>query len=289
MLSREPAQARPIRGRFGAASASDAATSARRCASVERYGTRESIGGAVRPRVPAIDINGIQASCAGRGSPLIETAATPGAVAASRASARGTSTITRAPRSGSVAREAQEVDRVAQALLGDDEQRLARDVAAAPARRPAATRRHETQSPRGAIRIRESRARNRPAATTRARGSNALPRSSGWISIARENAAIASCSALVDVSDRPRLPHATTCCGLMRQHAPIGRDRVVVAIQRCEHEAEVVVEFRFRRTQRRASLDQRQRAGGVAALICDHAEIVQGERMVGSRSEATAR
>ena len=55
-----------------------------------------------------------------------------------------------------------------------------------------------------------------------------------------------------------------------------------MAAQRCEHEAGVVVEFRFRRTKRRTSLDQGQRAGGVTALICDHAEIVQGERLVGS-------
>ena len=57
--------------------------------------------------------------------------------------------------------------------------------------------------------------------------------------------------------------------------SPVGGDRLVVAVEGGEHQAEVVVELGFGRYACDGSLQPRQGLGGTPALVVDDAEVVQ--------------
>ena len=63
-----------------------------------------------------------------------------------------------------------------------------------------------------------------------------------------------------------------------RERATIGGDCFVVAAELGEHEPRVVVEFRFFRPQRRARSSSGHASVASAALVGDHAEIMQRQR-----------
>ena len=67
---------------------------------------------------------------------------------------------------------------------------------------------------------------------------------------------------------------------LALERAPICGNRRIVAIERSQHEACIVVEFGFRRVQDRGALEQLQGLRMTTSLVVHDAEIVKRQRML---------
>ena len=179
-----------------------------------------------------------------------------------------------------IAREADELQRVPQPLLGGENDRLAVRVRAVPARPgrrgpiPAELRNREPpivlapsfgELPMGEQRESEVPVRLREVGDQRKRAAKRGDRAGQIVHrLPRET----------EIVPRHRV------IGLQRQRALVRGDRVARSIRGEERKAEIVVELRLLRNQRDGAIEQRQRIGGAVALIQDDAEVMQRMRML---------
>ncbi len=176
-------------------------------------------------------------------------------------------------------RKAHELQRVAQALLGGQQDRAAGQGLALPARRRRRCRRAErlrAMTPLvfapalGVLTGDEQRQRQVPVRLREVRrhAQRLSERGSCLPQIVR---GLQRQSQVVPRGGQIRLP---------RQRLPIVSDGLVCPVRGSERQSQVVVELRLLRNERYGTFEERQRLGNAVALIVDHAQVMQGGRMI---------